>query len=818
MKKILTLLSFLIFTISWSQTPEKVSYQTIIRDNANQLLANQSIGIQISILQGSASGISVYSETHNPTSNANGLVTFEIGNGTTSDDFSTVDWSNGPYFIKTEIDPLGGNSYTISGTTQLISVPYALHAKTAETIVGGITDNQNLSLTGNSLAIENGNSVDLSTYLDNTDAQSLDLVGNSLSISNGNTVILPTGADNWGTQTVVTNATLSGDGTAANPLQVIGDLTDNQNLSLTGNSLAIENGNSIDLSTYLDNTDAQSLDLVGNSLSISNGNTVILPTGADNWGTQTVVTNATLSGDGTAASPLQVVGDLTDNQNLSLTGNSLVIENGNSVDLSTYLDNTDAQNLSLTGNILSIDNGNSVDLSGLTSGGSTGWNLDGNTGTDETTNFIGNTDDAALVFKVNNEKSAYIGTSDDTKTTFGYQAGASLVPTKKNYNDTYFGYKSGYSYNSTSTTSSDNTGIGYQALYRNTSGTANLALGSESMYSNYSGMGNTALGYQTFYSHTYGNYNVAIGYKALYGNANNGGHDNVGIGKETLFNNSGYNNIGIGELALNQNTNGAYNIALGINSLTANTTGSQNIALGSYANEANTTGAGNVSIGFYSLSHNIDGNYNLALNVALRSLTTGDKNVALGFSALNALTSGDSNVAIGNQANESISTATNSIAIGYQAQAGSNQVKIGNNAITYAGIQVAWTTTSDRRWKENIQPSNLGLNFIKSLKPVFYTRKNDESKKTEYGFIAQELETSLDQFGATNNGIISKDKNGFYGVRYNDLIAPMVKAIQEQEATISQQQSEIELLKTQLQQQQELLNQLVKEVQNIKNN
>ena len=53
-------------------------------------------------------------------------------------------------------------------------------------------------------------------------------------------------------------------------------------------------------------------------------------------------------------------------------------------------------------------------------------------------------------------------------------------------------------------------------------------------------MGNTALGYQTFYSHTYGNYNVAIGYKALYGNANNGGHDNVGIGKETLFNNSGY--------------------------------------------------------------------------------------------------------------------------------------------------------------------------------------------------------------------------------------------------------------------------------------
>ena len=131
MKKIFTVISFLIFAISWSQSPEKISYQTVIRDNANQLLMNQSVGIQISILQGSISGVSVYSETHNPTSNANGLVTFEIGNGTTSDNFSNIDWSNGPYFIKTEIDPLGGNSYTIIGTSQFLSVPYALYAKTS---------------------------------------------------------------------------------------------------------------------------------------------------------------------------------------------------------------------------------------------------------------------------------------------------------------------------------------------------------------------------------------------------------------------------------------------------------------------------------------------------------------------------------------------------------------------------------------------------------------------------------------------------------------------------------------------------------------
>ena len=121
--------------------------------------------------------------------------------------------------------------------------------------------------------------------------------------------------------------------------------------------------------------------------------------------------------------------------------------------------------------------------------------------------------------------------------------------------------------------------------------------------------------------------------------------------------------------------------------------------------------------------------------------------------------------------------------------------KKGNTAITYAGTQVAWSVTSDRRWKENIEPSNLGLNFINDLKPVFYTRKNDESKKVEYGIIAQELEASLNKFGANTNGIITKDDQGMYSVRYNDLLAPMIKAIQEQQAMIEELKAEIQTLK-----------------------
>ncbi|MDD4210004.1 MAG: hypothetical protein PHI52_06675, partial [Bacteroidales bacterium] len=105
------------------------------------LVTNQAIGMQISILQGSTSGTEVYIETHTPTSNANGLVSLEIGNGTiVSGDFASIDWANGPYFIKTETDPTGGTNYTIIGTNQLLSVPYALHAKTAESISGTLNE------------------------------------------------------------------------------------------------------------------------------------------------------------------------------------------------------------------------------------------------------------------------------------------------------------------------------------------------------------------------------------------------------------------------------------------------------------------------------------------------------------------------------------------------------------------------------------------------------------------------------------------------------------------------------------------------------
>jgi hypothetical protein len=124
-----------------AQAPSRMSYQAVVRNSSNTLVVNQPIGMRVSILQSSVTGAVVYSETHTKTTNTNGLVSIEIGAGTpTTGTLSSINWANGPYFIKTETDAAGGTNYTISGTSQLLSVPYALHAKTAENFSGTITE------------------------------------------------------------------------------------------------------------------------------------------------------------------------------------------------------------------------------------------------------------------------------------------------------------------------------------------------------------------------------------------------------------------------------------------------------------------------------------------------------------------------------------------------------------------------------------------------------------------------------------------------------------------------------------------------------
>ncbi len=143
-KQILFLIGLIAANVLLAQVPQGISHQAVIRDANNELVANSTIGIQVSILQGSAEGEAVYVETHTPMSNSNGLITYVIGEGAVeSGVFAEIDWSAGPYFLKTEADPMGGTDYTITGITQFHSVPYAhfsdmaAYSKTAGTLKDG---------------------------------------------------------------------------------------------------------------------------------------------------------------------------------------------------------------------------------------------------------------------------------------------------------------------------------------------------------------------------------------------------------------------------------------------------------------------------------------------------------------------------------------------------------------------------------------------------------------------------------------------------------------------------------------------------------
>lgn len=133
MKKIVLIAALALGTYLVSaQAPEKMSYQSIVRNASGQLLSNQNVAVRVSVLQGSASGTVVYSERITGTTNVNGLVSLEIGSGTVlSGTFSTINWGGNSYYLKTETDPAGGTNYTVTGTSQLLSVPYALYAKSA---------------------------------------------------------------------------------------------------------------------------------------------------------------------------------------------------------------------------------------------------------------------------------------------------------------------------------------------------------------------------------------------------------------------------------------------------------------------------------------------------------------------------------------------------------------------------------------------------------------------------------------------------------------------------------------------------------------
>ncbi len=131
MKKLHTFITLVLFSfISFAQVPQGISYQAVAFTTGGSPVVSGSVGVKISILDNSVSGTVIYEETHSATTNAQGLFNLNIGQGTPSIGiFSAINWALNSKFLKVEVDPTGGTNYTVVGTNQLMSVPYALYAE-----------------------------------------------------------------------------------------------------------------------------------------------------------------------------------------------------------------------------------------------------------------------------------------------------------------------------------------------------------------------------------------------------------------------------------------------------------------------------------------------------------------------------------------------------------------------------------------------------------------------------------------------------------------------------------------------------------------
>lgn len=177
---LLTLAIIFISGSLYSQAPGAFKYQAIARDNSGTLMDNQSVSFQISILQGSTSGTNVYTENHNVSTNSFGLVNLEIGNGSTvSGNFSNITWGSNAYFVQVKLDPAGGTAYQLMGTSQLMSVPYALYAESSgsggggATVISDLSDVNSSGVLTNQILKWNGSSWVPSTLVDNNTTYSV---------------------------------------------------------------------------------------------------------------------------------------------------------------------------------------------------------------------------------------------------------------------------------------------------------------------------------------------------------------------------------------------------------------------------------------------------------------------------------------------------------------------------------------------------------------------------------------------------------------------------------------------------------------------
>ena len=784
----------LLFSLSAFAQNEGISFQGLARNAAGEVLVSQKISLRLSILLDTESGAVAYAETRQVTTNPQGIFSLVIGDDkalTKSTNFSSINWTPAPKFIKVEMDPNAGTSYVAMGTSRLQAVPFAFHAYGVDaTNVKGVlplgsggTGVASISDLKTSLAVDQiNNTSDASKPISTATQAALNTKANASDVTTSlatkvdkvtdkglstndyttaeKTKLAAITGTNTGDQDLSSYVTITQLATKANASDVTTSLTAKANASDLTTSLAtkVDKVTGKELSTN-DYTTAEKTKLAA----ITGTNTGDQVNITGNAGTATKLqTSRTINGiafDGSAditlPTPASGIPYTGATQAVDLGAFNLTVMTVNGITLGRGLNGNTDSNIAIGKDVLRSVTGGSY----LTAVGHEALNSN-TTGYNNTA--IGS---AALKANTSGLANTSIGSNSLQSNTT-----ANFVTAVGNHALRY------------NTTGGNNTAVGSGALEFNTTGELNSAFGYDALKKNTTGSRNTATGVNALVENTTGSGNVATGFNSL--KTNTTGSNNTATGQNSLaLNTTGYDNTALGESALYPNTTGYRNTAVGQGALKNNSTGFENSALGEGTLANNTTGQYNSAFGRESL-HNSNGDNNTAIGWRA-GFQTGSNNTSVGWQA--GYTAGTNNTAIGSGADFGANL-TNATAIGYQANASaSNSIRLGNASVTVIGGQVAWTAASDSRIKKNIVNSTYGLATVLKLRPVEYNLTSNDLKQV--GFIAQEVQKLVPEVVTGKEGDLSKGE--ILGITYSNLVPVLTKAIQEQQKQIEDQNAKI---------------------------
>jgi len=757
MKKLILLAVAITVTIShlFCQTPQQFNYQAVARSNDGSILSNQLVSFKTIVVQGSSTGFVSYSETHQTITNDFGVANLAIGNGSVlSGIFSAIDWSNGPYFLKVEMDASGGSAYQWMGTSQLLSVPYALYSEntsnTDDADADPLNELQTISKFGNTVTLSDAGG-SFTDDIDDADADPTNELNASIILNGTDLEVTDAGG------TIITDMTSLQDDADADPANEL-----NTSVNLNGTDLEITDaGGTIitDMTNLQEDADADPTNELNTSIILNGTNLEVTDAGG------TIITDLNSLQEDADADPTNEL-----NTGMVLNGTSLEVTDAGgilAVDLGIFSEDNDwiisgdDMYSGVSGNvgIGTTTPGAPLEVSGrisqINTGGSVILGYNAGLNEDESSNYnvfvgheAGKTNDGG-------QQNTGVGNSSLSSNTIGDR-------------NTAIG---GHSLSSHET-GFDNTAVGESSLHDLTGGYQNTTIGANSQYRNISGNHNTAVGYSSLNFNETGNKNTAVGYHAGFGSIGSSTNGCVYLGNKAGYNNDLDNklyiensdsdtpliygefdndilaingNLGIGTMTPSapldvagriviSNTNGSIfigtdsglnddlsnnvNLFIGNNCGKNNVNGYENTAIGQYAmgngTEYNYSTAfgyralfsstltyGNAAFGDWTLSNCITGSYNTALgHKAMQYNETGGSNIAVGDRAMMQNTVGEHNTALGARSLLSNLSGSNNTTVGYKAGNGSTGESISGSV--FIGYMAGSTeNTSNKLYIEN---------------------------------------------------------------------------------------------------------------------